>query len=239
MMADRVMRGSRLGAVSYETDRSHDLAPRQIARYRTENGEEFDMPFAADAEIPGTWLCRNGMEGTLIEGADLAEPNKVKVPCTPWDMLRERRSIEELEELLKERLESSSHAAAAASLATGRGHEPRPLPGPLTERSDLMTQKICFDCFHKLFPDKPIRKVKLGRHCVVCKAQTDRTEQMIPVEAEDIPLVKQIAQVSRRLLHRTERHADRRVAGAEDPWYAKFYLPGSQRERDRITFSRR
>ena len=52
-----------------------------------------------------------------------------------------------------------------------------------------MTQKICFDCFHKLFPDKPILKVTLGRQCVVCKAQTDRTEQMIPVEAEDIPLV--------------------------------------------------
>ena len=62
-----------------------------------------------------------------------------------------------------------------------------------------MTQKICFDCFHKLFPDKPIRKVTLGRQCVVCKAQTDRTEQMIPVEAEDIPLVKQIAQVPLRV----------------------------------------
>ena len=100
-MADRVMRGSRLGAVSYETDRNHDLAPRQIARYRTENGEEFEVPFADHAEIPGTWLCRNGMEGTLIEGGDLAEPKKVKVPRTPWDMLRERRSIEELEELLR------------------------------------------------------------------------------------------------------------------------------------------
>jgi len=32
MMADRVMRGSRLGAVSYETERNHDLAPRQTAR---------------------------------------------------------------------------------------------------------------------------------------------------------------------------------------------------------------
>ena len=105
-MADRVMRGSRLGAVSYETDRDRDLAPRQIARYRTENGEEFEIPFAAGAEtIPGTWLCRNGMEGTLIEGGELAEPKKVKVPRTPWEMLRERRSIEELEELLKERLE--------------------------------------------------------------------------------------------------------------------------------------
>ncbi len=30
-MPDRHMRGSRLGAVSYETDRTHNLAPRQIA----------------------------------------------------------------------------------------------------------------------------------------------------------------------------------------------------------------
>ena len=104
MMADRVMRGSRLGAVSYETERTGDLAPRQIARYRTANGEEFDMPFADDAEVPGTWVCRNGMEGRLIEGGEVAEPKKVKVPRTPWDMLRERRTIEELEELLKERL---------------------------------------------------------------------------------------------------------------------------------------
>jgi hypothetical protein len=100
------MRGSRLGAVSCETDRNHDLAPRQIARYRTENGEEFDVPFADDAEIPGTWQCRNGTaEGRLINGGDLAEPKKVKVPRTPWDMLRERRSIEQLDELLQERLE--------------------------------------------------------------------------------------------------------------------------------------
>jgi hypothetical protein len=76
------------------------------ARYRTENGEEFEFAFADDAEIPGTWLCRNGMEGTLIDQrGDLAEPKKVKAPRTHWDMLRERRSIEELEELLKERLE--------------------------------------------------------------------------------------------------------------------------------------
>ena len=45
------------------------------------------------------------MEGTVIEGGELAEPKKVKVPRTPWDMLRERRSIEQLDELLQERLE--------------------------------------------------------------------------------------------------------------------------------------
>lgn len=107
-MADRrAMKGSRLGAVSYETDRNHDLAARQMTRYRTPNGEEFEIPFADDVEVPGTWLCRNGTEGTRIdEGGDLAEPKKFKVPRTHWDMLRERRSIEELEELLKERLEN-------------------------------------------------------------------------------------------------------------------------------------
>src|SRR6516165_9989991 len=105
-MADRrAMRGSRLGALSYEADRTHNLAPRQIARYRTENGEEFDIPLADDAQIPGTWECRNGMQGTLIDDGEVAEPKKVKVPRTPWDMLRERRSIEQLEELLNERLE--------------------------------------------------------------------------------------------------------------------------------------
>ena len=48
--------------------------------------------------------CAVRMEGTLIEG-EVPEPKKVKPPRTHWDMLRERRSIEELEELLKERLE--------------------------------------------------------------------------------------------------------------------------------------
>ena len=105
MKPARAKSGSRLGALSYETERNRELEPRQFARYRTVIGEEFDIPLAHDAEIPVTWECRNGMEGTLIEGGDLAEPKKVKVPRTPWDMLRERRSIEQLEELLQERLE--------------------------------------------------------------------------------------------------------------------------------------
>jgi hypothetical protein len=80
---DRHMRGSRLGAVSYEADRSHNLAPRQFSRYRTENGEEFEVPFADGAEIPDTWECRNGMKGKLVTGGEVAEPKKVKAPRTP------------------------------------------------------------------------------------------------------------------------------------------------------------
>lgn len=103
-MADRVLRGSRMGAVSYETDRDHDLAPRQMVKYRTENGEIYEVPFADDAEIPEEWMCKNGQLGTLVEGEGV-ESKPVKPPRTHWDMLRERRSIEDLDVLLDERVD--------------------------------------------------------------------------------------------------------------------------------------
>ena len=77
-MADRVLRGSRMGAVSYETDRDHDLAPRQMVKYRTEDGEIYEVPFADDAEIPEEWLCKNGKWGTLYESGDV-----VRMPVKP------------------------------------------------------------------------------------------------------------------------------------------------------------
>ena len=103
-MADRVLRGSRMGAVSYETDRDHDLAPRQMVRYKTETNEVFEVPFAHDAEIPGEWLCKNGQVGILMEGEGI-EAKPSKPARTHWDMLRERRSIEDLDILLEERIE--------------------------------------------------------------------------------------------------------------------------------------
>lgn len=103
-MADRVLRGSRLGTVSYETDRDHDLAPRRSVQYSCPKGHEFDIPFANDAEPPQTWECRlHGNESTLIDGSE-PDAKKAKPPRTHWDMLLERRSIPELEELLEERL---------------------------------------------------------------------------------------------------------------------------------------
>lgn len=105
IMADRVLRGSRLGAVSYETDRNHDLAPRRSVRYACPKGHEFEVPFSDDAEIPATWECRlHGSESDIIEGGQ-TEQKEVKPPRTHWDMLLERRSVPELEELLNERLE--------------------------------------------------------------------------------------------------------------------------------------
>ena len=104
-MADRVLRGSRLGSTSYEADRNHDLAPRRTATYRCPRDHEFTVPMADDAEVPSAWDCRmHGLSSTLVDGS-VPEGKSAKPPRTHWDMLLERRSREELEELLEERLQ--------------------------------------------------------------------------------------------------------------------------------------
>lgn len=111
-MSDRVLRGSRLGAVSYENDRNTDLAPRQATTYDCPNGHHFDVPFAADAEIPATWECR--LCGKVARhsgaGADAPPAKKIKPARTHMDMIRERRSTADLEAVLKEQL--AARAAA-------------------------------------------------------------------------------------------------------------------------------
>ena len=61
-MADRTLRGSRLGAISYETEYGAEPAPRNVAAYRCERGHEFSVPFSEEAEIPTSWECR--LDGT-------------------------------------------------------------------------------------------------------------------------------------------------------------------------------
>lgn len=104
-MADRTLRGSRLGAISYETEYGAEPAPRNMAAYRCAQGHEFTVPFAEEAEIPTTWECRlDGTNGLLVDGP-APEAKKVKPVRTHWDMLMERRSIADLEEVLAERLD--------------------------------------------------------------------------------------------------------------------------------------
>jgi hypothetical protein len=94
-----------LGAVSYETDRNHDLAPRRTVRYACPKDHAFEVPFSDDAEVPSVWECRlHGLESKMLDGT-APEPKKVKPPRTHWDMLLERRTIPELEDLLTERLQ--------------------------------------------------------------------------------------------------------------------------------------
>ena len=103
-MSDRVLRGTRLGAVSYESDRHTEFAPRQLTAYDCPQGHETSMPFAAEADIPPTWECRTCGATALLRDGEQPEAKKGKPARTHWDMLLERRSAEELEEVLAERL---------------------------------------------------------------------------------------------------------------------------------------
>ena len=103
-MADRSLRGMSIGSKSMETDEGVDFAPRFQAHYDSPNGHTIILPFSTEAEVPVEWECRCG-ELALLRDADRPEPKATKPVRTHWDMLLERRTIKELEELLDERLD--------------------------------------------------------------------------------------------------------------------------------------
>lgn len=98
------MRGSRLGALSYETDAHVAPAERVVVTYVCPEGHRSVIPMSVEAEeIPYEWSCRCGRVATRPDvAAPEAKPEKHQ--RTHWDMLLERRTIAELEELLQERL---------------------------------------------------------------------------------------------------------------------------------------
>ena len=104
-MSERSLRGARLGAQSFEDDHGVELAPRQSVPYACPEGHSFAIPMAEEADIPPTWECPRC--GSRAARGDAAEPvlKPEKPARTHWDMLLERRSMPELEELLEERLQ--------------------------------------------------------------------------------------------------------------------------------------
>jgi hypothetical protein len=103
-MGERVLRGSRLGTTSYETDRNTDLAPRAEVIFDCPAGHETKMVMAADADVPATWECRTCGATALLRNGEAPEARTGKTVRTHWDMLLERRSVDELEDVLNERL---------------------------------------------------------------------------------------------------------------------------------------
>ncbi len=105
-MSERAtLRGSRLGGTSFEDESGIEFAPRQRVIYDCEQGHEFEVPMAAEADIPFTWECpRCGAKSQQRHGSQ-PEAKTEKPARTHWDMLLERRSIPELEDILSERLE--------------------------------------------------------------------------------------------------------------------------------------
>ncbi|ROQ40902.1 RNA polymerase binding protein RbpA [Frondihabitans sp. PhB188] len=108
-MADRSLRGMRLGSQSLQSEEGVEFSPRKKAMFQTADGSTFEVVFAAEAEVPESWQSpKSGQEGTLLseDGKPVdIDRGDVKTPRTHWDMLLERRTRPELEELLQERLD--------------------------------------------------------------------------------------------------------------------------------------
>jgi hypothetical protein len=103
-MRNRSVRASGLGTKSFEGEAGVELAPRRTLGFDCALGHNFGIVFAEEAELPAVWDCpRCGEPATRSDGFS-AEAKDVKRVRTHWDMLRERRSLAELEELLAERL---------------------------------------------------------------------------------------------------------------------------------------
>ena len=107
-MADRSLRGMRLGAQSLQSEEGVVYSPRSRYTYLCPAcGKESIVVFSAEAEAPDVWECKHcGHEATLLVGDAPVEVDRsdVKVQRSHWDMLLERRTRAELEELLEERL---------------------------------------------------------------------------------------------------------------------------------------
>ena len=104
-MSERSMRGTRLGAQSMESEDGVQPAARQDVSYLCPHGHAFVVPMLGGGRDPrrcgsaaaGRWRC-----------ARTPRPRSRRRPSRPrthWDMLMERRTTAELEELLDERLE--------------------------------------------------------------------------------------------------------------------------------------
>lgn len=105
-MADRVLRGMSIGANSLESEKGVVFVERNQIRYECVCGEIFAVPLSVEAQPPATWVCSKcGENAILLDGEAQPEEGNAKPVRTHWDMLCERRTEDELEELLNEQLE--------------------------------------------------------------------------------------------------------------------------------------
>lgn len=107
-MSQQTMRGMRLGTQSLESDKGIHYSARNKHLYQCVNEHVSEIVFSAEAEVPSTWQCKScPAQGTLLaDGKKITlEASEDKVPRSHWEMLLERRTREELEEILQERLD--------------------------------------------------------------------------------------------------------------------------------------
>lgn len=106
-MNQEPVRGERLGAISNESLVGVTPSPRQTISYICPASHVSELIFAAEVEIPEKWDCRKCGKEALRQGLESASESNIqtKISRTHFDFLLERRSREDLEQILQEALE--------------------------------------------------------------------------------------------------------------------------------------
>jgi len=103
-MRSRPLNATGLGSKSFENDKTVILSPRLQLDFDCPTHHHFSITFSAEATLPRSWSCPTCWAPAVRSDGVREAPEPLKAVRTPWDMLRERRSVAELEEILAERL---------------------------------------------------------------------------------------------------------------------------------------
>jgi hypothetical protein len=99
---------------SFASTEGIDFATRQEVGFYCTNGHIYTRTFSDEIIPPTQWDCpRCGSHSQRTDGT-IGEEKPVSHRRSHWDMLRERRSMEELQQLLAERLAEIRAAHEAA-----------------------------------------------------------------------------------------------------------------------------
>lgn len=132
-MADRSLKGTGLGAKSFEDETGIEFEPRQRIGFACSRDHQFSIVFACEVDLPAEWACpRCGTDARRTGGEYALTPGD-KPRRTHWDMLRERRTTAELEVLLAERL---ALLRASRGGVAGTAGEPAHAPRSAGRRTD-------------------------------------------------------------------------------------------------------
>jgi len=111
-MNNKQLRGTRLGSISHESEEGVDFVDTENVTFRTEDGEEFTVTFMTGVEVPFDWVSprtskvgrRLDAKGKPIQGDDPNAPTPMAPTVTHWEQLMKRRTIDELEAILADRI---------------------------------------------------------------------------------------------------------------------------------------
>lgn len=103
-MRSRITNATSLGSKSYENDRDVILSPRLELAFDCPAHHHFSVIFSAEASLPELWDCPTCWAPAVRSDGVRAAAEPQKPIRTHWDMLRERRSLPDLEKILAERL---------------------------------------------------------------------------------------------------------------------------------------